>query len=78
MKCNVGQTERRIRVIGGLFLASLAFWGPANLWFLLGLVPVVTGLAGYCPAYTLVGVNAKGCCGGGGCHGNNATPTNKA
>ena len=46
MKTNIHPIERKIRVVAGLVIASLAFWGPANLWFLLGLIPVATGLIG--------------------------------
>lgn len=54
---NIHPIERSVRVLGGLALASLAFWGPANLWFLLGLIPVATGLVGWCPPYALLGIN---------------------
>jgi len=57
MTKNIHPIERVIRVVGGLFVASLAFWGPANLWFLLGLIPVATGLSGWCPPYQLLGIN---------------------
>jgi len=54
---NVHPIERGIRVIVGLSVASMAFWGPSNLWFLLGLVPVITGALGWCPPYSLLGIN---------------------
>lgn len=57
MKQNIGQTERVVRVAMGAFLISLAFWGPADRWFLLGLVPLITGLVGWCPPYSLLGFN---------------------
>jgi hypothetical protein len=57
MKTNIHKVERVARVIIGGFLASMAFWGPANLWFLLGLIPVATGLVGWCPPYALLGIN---------------------
>ncbi len=57
MTKNVHPVERIVRVAGGLFIASLAFWGPANSWFLLGLIPVATGLSGWCPPYALLGIN---------------------
>lgn len=55
MQKNIHPIERVVRIVVGLFLASLAFWGPANLWFLLGLIPVATGLLGWCPPYALLG-----------------------
>tara|TARA_B100000609_G_scaffold67579_2_gene53371 strand:- start:6501 stop:6701 length:201 start_codon:yes stop_codon:yes gene_type:complete len=54
---NIGSAERVIRIVGGAVLASLAFWGPANPWFLLGLVPLLTGLLGWCPPYQLLGIS---------------------
>ena len=57
MRKNIHNVERAVRVAVGLILVSLAFVGPANLWFLLGLVPLVTGLIGWCPPYQLLGIN---------------------
>ncbi len=57
MKKNIHSVERAVRISVGLILVSLAFFGPANLWFLLGLVPVVTGLLGWCPPYALLGIS---------------------
>lgn len=57
MKRNIGNKERVLRIIVGLVLTSLAFWGPANPWFLLGLVPLATGLIGWCPPYAMCGIN---------------------
>lgn len=57
MKENIHSVERGLRVVVGLVLVSLAFWGPANLWFLIGVIPLVTGLFGSCPLYTLLGIN---------------------
>jgi hypothetical protein len=53
MRKNVHKFERVARVVGGLFLASMAFWGPSNAWFLLGLIFVATGAVGSCPIYTV-------------------------
>lgn len=57
MKTNIHPYERIARVAIGLGAASLAVVGPANSWFLLGLVPVATGLLGWCPLYQLIGIN---------------------
>lgn len=54
-KVNEHVIERIIRVVVGLVLVPMAFVGPANLWFLVGLVPLATGLIGWCPLYTLLG-----------------------
>ena len=57
MKKNIHPVERVIRIIIGALIASLAFWGPANYWFLLGLIPLLTGLVGWCPPYQLFGIS---------------------
>jgi len=57
MKKNIHSIERVIRVVLGLGLISLAFVGPANLWFLLGAVPLLTGLLGWCPPYAMLGIS---------------------
>lgn len=57
MTKNIHPVERILRVTVGLALTSLAFWGPSSPWFLLGLVPAVTGVIGWCPPYTLLGIN---------------------
>ena len=55
MTKNIHPVERAVRVVAGLVLVSLAFVGPANLWFLVGAVPILTGLIGWCPPYALFG-----------------------
>jgi hypothetical protein len=57
MSQNVGTLDRAVRVVVGLALLSLTVVGPHTLWGLVGAVPLVTALAGFCPAYTLLGVN---------------------
>lgn len=52
---NEHPVERVLRVILGLGVLSLAFVGPRTAWGYVGLVPLVTGLAGSCPLYTLFG-----------------------
>jgi hypothetical protein len=62
MNKNVGKTERIVRVVGGLALTSMAFWGPESPWFYLGMIPVVTGFIGWCPPYQLLGINTNKSC----------------
>ena len=57
MTKNIHPIERVIRVVVGLVLTSMAFIGPANPWFLIGIVPVLTGLIGWCPPYQILGIN---------------------
>lgn len=47
--------ERVIRVIVGLALLSLIFIGPQTIFGLIGIVPLLTGLLGTCPVYTIFG-----------------------
>ena len=47
--------ERVLRVIVGAGLLSLVFVGPQTLWGLVGLVPLLTGMVGTCPIYSLLG-----------------------
>ncbi len=57
MKKNIHNVERIVRVVVGLGLTSMAFIGPANPWFFLGLIPVATGLLGWCPPYAMLGIS---------------------
>ncbi len=52
---NEHPVERGLRVVLGLGVLSLAFVGPKSPWGWLGLVPLLTGLVGSCPLYTLLG-----------------------
>ncbi len=57
MPCNEGKLDRALRVIVGLGLIALVFVGPQTPWGWIGVVPVLTGLLGFCPAYSLLGIN---------------------
>ncbi|MBL8790152.1 MAG: DUF2892 domain-containing protein [Rhizobiales bacterium] len=57
MKTNEGSIDRALRIIVGLGVLSLAFVGPQTPWGYIGIVPLLTGLIGWCPAYTLLGIN---------------------
>lgn len=57
MQKNIHLYERAARILIGIGLISMAFVGPQNLWFLLGIVPLATGLVGWCPPYALLGIN---------------------
>ncbi len=60
MKCNAGKVDRIARVVVGLGVLSLAFVGPQTPFGYIGIVPVLTGLFGYCPLYSVLGVNTCG------------------
>lgn len=56
MAKNEGNIDRIVRVIVGLALLSIVFVGPQTLWGLIGIVPLVTGLVGTCPVYSIFGI----------------------
>ena len=56
MQKNVGSVDRALRIIAGLVLLSLTVLGPKTMWGLIGIVPIVTALVSWCPAYTLLGI----------------------
>lgn len=53
---NEGTLDRVLRVVLGLALLSLVFFGPRTAWGWLGVIPLVTGLFGICPVYSLLGI----------------------
>ncbi len=57
MTRNEGMIDRALRVIFGLALLALVFVGPQTPWGWIGLVPLVTGLVGICPLYSVLGIN---------------------
>ncbi len=62
MVCNVGGIERPIRMGVGAALLAVGAFGElptAGMWAVLivGGVALVTGVIGYCPAWTLLGIN---------------------
>jgi hypothetical protein len=59
-KVNEGTADRALRVLAGLALLALFFLFPDaswRNWALIGVVPLATGLLGWCPAYTLLGIS---------------------
>ena len=56
MPINESTLDRVIRVVAGLAIISLVFIGPKTPWAWFGLVPLLTGLIGFCPAYALLGI----------------------
>ncbi len=56
MKGNCGGVDRGMRVIAGLGLIAMVFAGPQTPWGWIGIGPLLTGLAGYCPLYAILGL----------------------
>ena len=56
MEINVGKTDKTLRIIVG---AALLAWALAGgpVWAWIGLLPLVTGIFGVCPAYSVFGIN---------------------
>jgi hypothetical protein len=62
MKCNVGGTERSIRIGAGLLALGIGLFAgvsAAMAWAILavGAILLLTGSVGFCPLFTLLGVN---------------------
>jgi len=57
LRTNEGNIDRLIRVVVGLGLLALVFLGPETAWGWLGLIPLLTGLFGFCPLYRMLGVD---------------------
>jgi hypothetical protein len=54
---NEGTIDRTIRVALGILILSLTVFGPKTMLGLVGLVPLLTGIVGFCPLYRVVGVS---------------------
>jgi len=57
MKVNVGGIDRILRIVAGLVLIALAATGIIGAWGWIGVVPLLTGVFRFCPAYTLFGMS---------------------
>jgi hypothetical protein len=57
MHINENTFDRVARIALGLLLIALTVVGPKTLWGLVGLVPLVTGLVGFCPLYRVLGIS---------------------
>lgn len=59
MQVNVGSVDKVVRIVIGLVLLSLLYFveGKARWFGLIGLVPLLTAFTGFCPLYTLLGMN---------------------
>jgi hypothetical protein len=57
MKTNEGTIDRAVRIIAGLALIALAYTGTIGAWGYIGVVPLLTGIIGICPAYSILGLN---------------------
>ena len=59
MKSNLGKTDQLVRISTGMLVVLFGLLLESG-WGALGFVLVLTGLAGWCPAYALLGITTKG------------------
>lgn len=62
---NVGGMDRMLRIIVGGGLTWFAYTS-GNTWAYIGILPLATGLMGFCPAYCPLKLSTA-CCSGGSC-----------
>jgi hypothetical protein len=57
MKTNEGTIDRALRVAVGILLLALTLTNTIGMWGWIGVVPLLTGAIGWCPLYTVFGIN---------------------
>ncbi|MBF0306283.1 MAG: DUF2892 domain-containing protein [Alphaproteobacteria bacterium] len=60
MKANVGTIDRVLRALVGIALIAWAALLGGPVWAWIGVVPLLTAVVGFCPAYPLIGLNTCG------------------
>lgn len=58
MKANVGGIDRILRIVVGIVLIALAATGTVGVWGYIGIVPILTGVFRFCPAYMPFGISS--------------------
>lgn len=58
MKANVGSADRLVRIVLGVLIVVAGLYFK-SWWGIIGIVPIITGLLNFCPAYTLIGLSTK-------------------
>ena len=56
MQRNVGGIDRAVRIIAGLAIVGAGLYYK-SWWGLIGVLPLGSGLLGFCPPYCLLGIN---------------------
>ena len=59
LKNNVGKIDRIIRIVVGIILVGNVFYALQNPIGWLGVILIVTGIAGICPLYSILGINTR-------------------
>ena len=57
MECNVGKTDRIIRVIVGAGIIAIGVY-LKSWWGAIGVIPIITAAIGWCPAYLPFGISS--------------------
>jgi len=57
MAANVGGIDKIVRIVAGAGLIGATVTGMLPVWGYIGIVPLATGLMGWCPAYSIFGMN---------------------
>lgn len=57
MKLNEGTIDRALRVIAGIVLITMAATETVGMWGWIGFLPLLTGVLGFCPAYSIFGLS---------------------
>jgi len=56
MKANVGGIDKILRIAIGIALIAMAYMNIVGVWGYIGVVPLLTGLIGWCPIYPILGI----------------------
>jgi hypothetical protein len=56
MEQNIGTIDRTLRAIAGVMIIAAGLYAQ-NWWGLLGILPIIAAIVGYCPPYAWMGIN---------------------
>lgn len=57
MQANVGGIDKTLRIVAGVGLVGATVMGMLPMWGYIGVVPLATGLMGWCPLYPMLGIS---------------------
>jgi hypothetical protein len=57
MKIKVGMVDKILRIIAGVVLIGFTLMGTIGIWGWIGIIPLATGVMGWCPLYSIFGLN---------------------
>ena len=58
MQCNIGKTDRAVRLVAGVAIIAAGFYYQ-SWWGAIGIVPLLTGTLRWCPPYQLLGISTN-------------------